>query len=334
MRGDDILILKASEVRSLLRGREQQIIDTVRAAYAAHAAGESSLPHSTFLRFPSGKENRIIALPAYLGGEHEVAGIKWVASFPDNYNLGLDRASAVMILNSTETGRPKAILEGALISASRTAASAALAAQCLHAESEPSSVGMLGCGTINFEILRFLRATYPTIKELVIFDLDPNRAHEFKKKCHRMFDEIEVIMAKDKGQVLSRSPLIAIATTALEPHIFDLAGCVSGSTLLHISLRDLSADVILSCDNIVDDIDHVCRAQTSVHLAAQQVGHRDFIRGSLAEVFMGTATARDSAGGVAVFSPFGLGILDLAVSKLTYDLALDENLGTVISSFC
>jgi ornithine cyclodeaminase len=334
MRGDDILILRADEVRSLLSGREQQIIGTVRSAYEAHAAGESSLPHSTFLRFPGSKDNRIIALPAYLGDGYKVAGIKWVASFPTNYNLGLERASAVVILNSPETGRPKAILEGSLISASRTAASAALAAHYLHTEREPSSAGMIGCGLINFEILRFLRAIYSTIKELVIFDLDPNRAYEFKRKCDKMFDEVEVIIAGDTGHVLRRSPLISIATTAVEPHIFDLAGCVAGSTILHISLRDLSADVILTCDNIVDDIDHVCQAQTSVHLAAQQVGHRDFIRCSLADVLRGTASARRDASSVTVFSPFGLGILDLAVSKLAYDLALAENLGTVISSFC
>ena len=333
MRHDDILILRGSEVNSLLSGRELELIQTAQTAYETHSRGESALPHSTFLRFPGNERDRIIALPAYLGEEWGIAGIKWISSFPGNLEAGLDRASALLVLNSAQTGRPEAILEGSIISAKRTAASAALAARCLHADRKAERVGIIGCGLINFEIVRFLLASRPEVERLVIHDLDPDRAKQFNRRCRSVFGEIEIEMAADLRAVLSSSSLISTATTAIRPYIDDLSALLPGSTILHVSLRDLSPRIILSGVNVVDDIDHVCRAQTSIHLTEQLVGNRDFIRCSLSDILSGRAHARSEAGSITIFSPFGLGILDIAVSKLVRDLALKHGYGTLIDSF-
>jgi len=333
MHANDILILKGSEVHSLLAAREGQVTEITRLAYLAHANGHSSLPHSNFLRFPNNPGNRIIALPAYLGDGFGVAGLKWISSFPGNLESGQDRASAVLILNSPQTGRPRAIMEASIISAKRTAASVALAAQQLQGQNRASCAGIIGAGLISFEIVRFLLAACHEIEKLVIFDLDADRSKSFKIRCEHVFKGIEVEIAAEPRSVLSECLLISIATTAIQPHIADLSGCRPGSTILHVSLRDLAPQVILACDNIVDDIDHVCRAQTSIHLAEQLVGHRDFIKGTLADVLEGNIAPRKDTAGIVVFSPFGLGVLDVAVGNLVHQLALKENLGTVINSF-
>jgi N-[(2S)-2-amino-2-carboxyethyl]-L-glutamate dehydrogenase len=328
-----ILILKAHEVSALLKGREDEVIRVVKAAYQAHAAGASSLPQSTFLRFPNDEVNRIIALPAYLGRDFDISGIKWVSSFPGNHELGVDRASAVIIINSTRTGRPTAIFEGATISAKRTAASAALAAKYLNHSEQADAVGVIGCGLISFEVVRFLRATFPGISDLIVFDKRLDQAQRFREKCQKTFDHLKVEIVNDDQQVLRNSSLISVATTAVKPHISDVTRCVRGSTILHVSLRDFSPEVILASDNVVDDIDHVCRANTSVHLAEQAVANRNFIRCPLADIINGKEPARKSGPGLTIFSPFGLGILDIAVSKYVHDLARKSGIGMTVESF-
>jgi ornithine cyclodeaminase len=318
-----IRILGARDVGALLSGREQAIIQTVRAAYEAHAAGESSLPHSTFLRFPNDQRNRIIA----------IAGMKWVASFPANIERGIERASAVVVVNSTTTGQPEAILEGSIINAKRTAASAALAAQQLHRAEAARSVGLIGCGVINREIARFLLAVFPMIERFIVFDIDPQRARQFADTCRGLRADLEVDTASAIAGVFSSTTLISFATTASTPYIGDLSACAAGSTILHISLRDLTPELILTCDNIVDDVDHVCRMQTSVHLAEQLVQHRNFIRCTLADITSGAAPARPTPDRIAVFSPFGLGVLDLAVSKYVLERAAENEQGVIISGF-
>jgi 2,3-diaminopropionate biosynthesis protein SbnB len=326
-----MLILSRGDVGRLLESREREVLDAVRDAYVAHATGDTSLPHSVFLRFPGDAANRIIALPAYLGGPDPVAGVKWVSSFPGNLGRGLDRAAAVIVLNSATTGQPLSLLEGSLISARRTGASAALAAAALHPDSV-EQMAVIGCGVIGFEILRFLRLTRPELRRVTVYDVDRERAAAFVERCRRALPGLAAAVASELAGLLAEHELLAIATTALEPHL-DLEGCPRGSTVLHVSLRDLTPAAILECDNVVDDPDHVCRAGTSLDLAQQLVNHRRFIRCSIGEILNGTAAARPDRATTTVFSPFGLGILDLAVAARLVDWARSERAGIELDGF-
>ncbi len=99
------------------------------------------------------------------------------------------------------------------------------------------------------------------------------------------------------------------------------AGGRSGASQARAALRDIAPADVLECDNVTDDVDHVCRAATSLHLAEQLVGHRDFIRCTLGEILTGAAPARRDPDGVVVFSPFGLGILDISVATMVSEAA-------------
>jgi ornithine cyclodeaminase len=334
MQSNDVLILRGGEVEDLLAGRETEIMDAVGRAYVAHRRGQSSLPHSTFLRFPDDDLNRIIALPAYLGDGFGVAGMKWIASFPGNVKKGFARASAVLILNSAETGLPEAILESSLISARRTAASAALAAQLLRKGRETGCAGLIGTGVINFETARFLAKAIPGLGRFAVHDLDRERAESFAGRLRELLGSTAVDVVDDPRELFRTCPLVAFATTAVKPHVSDLSDCLPGATILHTSLRDLTADVILAADNVVDDADHVSRASTSIHLAEQQAGNRDFIRCTIADLVTGEAPVKKSEDQVTIVSPFGLGVLDLAVGQLARDRAKETGRGTVIEGFC
>jgi ornithine cyclodeaminase len=329
-----MLILRHAEVRDIMHGREREITDLVRSAYRLHDEAKSELPHSCFLRLPGQPKDRIIALPAYLGGEPGVAGVKWVASFPGNIHAGVDRASAVIVLNSLRTGRPDAFIEASLISAKRTAASAAVAAAALAGGpgtgDRPAGVGLVGCGVINMEVLRFLKAALPTLMEATIFDLSPHRAAEFARSC--AVPGIALTVASDRDQVLAAHGLVAIATTAGEPHM-NLDSCRQGATVLHISLRDLTVETILAAQNVVDDASHVCRERTSLHLAEQATGGRDFIAASIGEILSRPTAFHRDHDKIAIFSPFGLGILDLALAQFVLAEAVRRDKGVSIEDF-
>ena len=126
-----------------------------------------------------------------------------------------------------------------------------------------------------------------------------------------------------------------------EPHHYvtvyaqvdDLDACPAGSTILHVSLRDLSARVILSNHNIVDDLEHVNRAATSIHLASERTGNTDFVHGSLGDILLGKSNLPERDERKIIFSPFGLGVLDLAVADLVQNKVVKDGGGTLVESF-
>ena len=333
MASDTLLLLKGNDIITLLNRQEPAILKAVQRAYQAHARGLTTMPADSYLRFPGMEKERIISKVAYLGGDFEVAGIKWIASFPGNLAKGMERASATLILNAIETGRPLAIMESSIISAKRTAASAALGAQQLWMHETLTSVGIVGCGLINYETLRFLLAVFPMIEAVHLYDLSADRAAQFCTKAQSLKPGLRCQVEDGFPALLEHAPVISLATTAVTPHTASLAGHREHAVMLHVSLRDFTTDVILQADNVVDDIDKASSNNTSVHLAEQQVGHRAFIRTTIGDILNGNAPRRDLSKPFAIYSPFGLGILDLAVADLVYRLAQAQHAGTPIENF-
>ncbi|HVE95462.1 MAG TPA: 2,3-diaminopropionate biosynthesis protein SbnB [Pseudonocardiaceae bacterium] len=320
-------VISGAQVQRALQGRENQIMKEVEAAYRLHGAGDSVNPPSYFLRFPDRPSSRIIALPASIGGQVRVDGLKWISSFPENVAAGIPRASAVLILNDHDTGYPFACLESSIISATRTAASAALAADWLsRSRRRPTRVGFFGVGLIARYIHTFLAGTGWSFDEIGVHDLSTDNATGF---CAYLTDYLKEGQLEHSGtasritvhdsseQLIRSSDLVVFATVAAAPHVSDLSWFEHNPLVLHVSLRDLAPEIVLASTNIVDDIEHCMKANTSPHLAEQLTGNRDFLHGTLDDVMAGRMPV--PADRPLVFSPFGLGVLDLAVGKYVYD---------------
>ncbi|MGI8815480.1 MAG: 2,3-diaminopropionate biosynthesis protein SbnB [Pseudonocardia sp.] len=311
-------VISGAQVQAALQGREKQVVDLVEATYRVHGAGDSVNPPSYFLRFPDRPSSRIIALPASIGGQVRVDGLKWISSFPENVAGGIPRASAVLILNDHDTGYPFACLESSIISATRTAASAALAADWLtRGRARPARVGFIGVGLIARYIHSYLAATGWSFDEIGVYDLSVEHAAGFRGRLEQTGTTGRITVHDSAEDLIRSSDLVVFATVAGEPHVHEVTWFGHNPLVLHVSLRDLAPEILLASGNIVDDVEHCLKANTSPHLAEQLTGNRDFLAGTLDDVMSGRVTVPTDR--PLVFSPFGLGVLDLAVGKYVYD---------------
>ena len=325
-------VISGAQVQRVLQGQEKEIVELVEATYRLHGAGDSVNPPSYFLRFPDRPSSRIIALPASIGGPARVDGLKWISSFPENVAAGIPRASAVLILNDHDTGYPFACLEASIISATRTAASAALAADWLS-RSRPrlTRIGFVGAGLIARYIHTFLAGTGWSFDEIGVHDLSADSAAGFGGYMEQSGTAGRVRVHESAETLVRSSDLVVFATVAAEPHISDLSWFAHNPLVLHISLRDLAPQILLASTNVVDDVEHCLKANTSPHLVEQLTGNRDFLLGTLNDVMAGRV--RVPADRPVIFSPFGLGVLDLAVGKYVYDKVASSGDLHVIDDF-
>lgn len=322
-------VIAGPVVKDVLDASVGMLVERVEQAYLSHYDGQTVNPDSYFLRFPKEPDNRIIALPAAIDGASPVAGIKWISSFPGNIRQGIPRASAVIVLNDRATGYPIACMEGAQISALRTAASAVLGAYWLNGKRRhAATIGFVGAGVIARNIARMFRADRWQFDHAIVHDFDDQSASALQAHLGQL--DIPDVRCGALAPALE-ADIVVFATTAATPYVVPPMGFKPGQVILNISLRDIAPELILEAENICDDVDHCLKANTSPHLAEQRSGNRSFINGTLAGVIRGDVVLDRNK--PMIFSPFGLGVLDLDLAQFVLGRALATRRTLTIDSF-
>jgi 2,3-diaminopropionate biosynthesis protein SbnB len=323
-------VIPGSTVKCVIDHNKKQVFDAVEAAYRLHGSGDSLNPDSYFLRYPDNPSARIIALPAHLGGAVQKSGIKWISSFPENRASNLARASAVLILNDATTGYPLACIEASLISATRTAASAALAAEHISPEPFKGTLGVIGTGVIARTTIEWLLFRNWKFRKINLYDVERKEAERFSNWLRDQHD-LQADIQDRVEDAISDSSLIIFTTTTPDPYLADEKLLEHSPTVLHLSLRDICVNVILASQNIVDDVDHCLKARTSLHLTEIAMGNRDFVSGSLVDLL--EKKFKLDFDRARIFSPFGLGVLDLAVGNFVLEIAKSSGAAIALPDF-
>ncbi len=164
-----LLHLSREEVAALLPPIAAQL-DLVETTYRALAAGRVELPPKPGVH--PRKDSFVHAMPAYLADE-DVVALKWVAGYPGNKARGLPYISGLIVLNDADTGVPVAVMDGAEITAARTAAASGV---CVRrwAPDGWRTAAILGCGEQGRFHARLLRALNPDVS-LRAYDPHPDR---------------------------------------------------------------------------------------------------------------------------------------------------------------
>jgi ornithine cyclodeaminase/alanine dehydrogenase-like protein (mu-crystallin family) len=167
-----LLYLTRDEVAALLPSQAEQL-ELVAGAYRALDDGRVELPPKPGVH--PRKDSFIHAMPAYLRDE-DVVALKWVAGYPANKEHGLPYITGLIVVNDAETGLPLAVLDGAEITAARTAAASGV---CVRRFARPGwrEAAILGCGEQGRFHARLLAELNPEAR-IRAYDPHPERVAE------------------------------------------------------------------------------------------------------------------------------------------------------------
>lgn len=302
------------------------LTDSLESAVRILDSGDFAQPVKPYLRY-NNPRNRMIAMPAYVGGAVNAAGLKWIASFPDNISRGLPRAHSIVILNDPLTGRPEAVLNSAIPSIVRTASiSGLMLRHYMQARPlEKIHLGIVGFGPVGQYHVQMAAALYgDRIERILLFDIKGADLSQVPPLYRN-----RAVAAETWEEVYLSSNVFITCTVSADRYI-DLPP-VQGSLLLNVSLRDYQPEALASVKAIiVDDWEEVCRENTDIerlHLE-QGLSRADVML--IADVVCRSCLTSIPAEEPVFFSPMGMAVFDIATGVYYVKEARERGIGTVL----
>ena len=276
-----------------------EAIDRVRHGFVEHAGGEWVMPPKVYLDASPNGDFR--AMPAKGAG---VAILKWVTSFPGNPAVGLPVVMGAICVSSATDGEPLALLDVRAVTALRTGAVAAIAAQELARE-DAMSVGIIGCGLHGSWAARCLAAA--EYGPGVCADPDPEAAGALAGELG--WD------AGSTGDALE-CDVVTCVTPGSEPVVR------TGDLTPGLHLNMLGADgpgkaeaepeVVSRCELFCDEWEQASHGGELTAAVEAGLVRRDQVT-ELGAVLTGSAPGRPDDEAVTLFDSTGLAIQDLAI---------------------
>ena len=307
----------------------KEALRAVEDALKLQSQRKVTFPSKSILDLGERERGRINAMPAYVAGDYEMCGIKWIAGFPGNpRNHGIPRAHALTILNDSDTGVPVAVMDATYLSAMRTGAATGVGVKYL-ARPNSRCLGIIGCGIQSRTQLMAVAEVLPGIERVQAYDLSKEAAERFCRWISTRYG-IEAFAADGAEGAVRGADVVITATVADEPIVRE-SWLKEGVLCVHIgSYQEEEEAVILSADKIVvDNWPELIHRRTPLlarmHLAGKV--HADKIWAELGDVVLGRKAGRETDCERIYFAPLGLAIEDVAIATLACRKAEEMGIG-------
>ena len=277
----------------------EDAIERVRHGFVEYAGGEWQMPPKVYLEAPPNGDFR--AMPARGAG---LAILKWVTSFPRNPEAGLPVVMGLICVSSAVDGEPLALVDVRSVTALRTGAVAAVAAQELARE-DARTVGIVGCGLHGAWAARCLQAA--EFGPGVLYDPDPDAAGRLSGELGWEVGSLDEALACDVVTCVTPGAAPVVRAADLRPgmHVNMLGADGPGKA-------EAELEAVARAELFCDDWTQASHGgELTGAVEAGLIGRERVTE--LGDVLTGAARGRSGPDATTLFDSTGLAIQDLAL---------------------
>ena len=319
--------------------------------------GKNHNSHGCMIMFPddpqfpgmpkNADERRFMAMPAYLGGEYQMAGMKWYGSNVENKKQGLPRSILMMMLNDKDTGAPLALMSANLVSSYRTGGIPGVGAKYL-ARKDAKTVAIVGPGVMGKTSLAAFVSVCPHLDTLKIKGRGQKSIDSFIEFTKKECPQIKNITVCDTLEEAVRDSDIISMTTVVRDDVASFpyinGEWVKKGALISMPSAARFDDEFLAkkCKLVVDNAklyeaweeEYPYPTYPQVRIVGTKftdLVHDGLIQASdiidITDVIQGKHAGRENDDEIIVYSVGGMPVEDIAWGGTVYRNALAKGIG-------
>lgn len=185
--------------------------------------GANGNSHGSMVIFPEsspfpempvdGPDRRFMAMPAYLGGKFDMAGMKWYGSNAENRNKGLPRSILMLTLNDKDTGAPLAYMSANILSAYRTGAVPGVGFKAFARE-DAEVIGIVGPGVMSKTALAAAMAVRPSLKVCKVKGRGKASLDKFISEAKADYPDLEIYSVETIEEAVRDADIVSVSTSS------------------------------------------------------------------------------------------------------------------------
>jgi ornithine cyclodeaminase len=328
-----MLVLSREETEMLLDRDLDALRRAVAEAMADLSAGRASMPRRIAAEVEE-QSGLLAAMAAYLPGLGGL-GAKLVSLFPGNAGGAVPTHQAVVVMFDARTGSPVALLDGASITAARTAAGSALSTELL-APAGARTLAILGTGVQARSHAVAVVRTRP-FDEIRIAGRSPERARALADELKALVP-CAVVAAGDYAEACAGADVVCATTHSPDP-VVRLADLVAGTHVTSVGFnfagREVDAETVVAAVVVVESRAAVLAPHPSgsndLRLPIEEglIGP-DHIYAEIGELVGGTRPLPPAGERITLYKSVGVAAQDIAAAVLVLERAAAAGVGTTV----